>query len=188
MFNHHIRKTYGKNRKLVNIIKQEYIKIYLPAFIQDMSNRFGNAANWHRKTSPVTDKMIDKIRDAVIQNWPNVKDKAKLLTILFHSNSPIEFWVIKYDKNGYSLKTTPSTIDIDWANYVRVEKHQTSYIAFYLENTRVAHMQVKFNNGFIEGNIRHNGSRKKQTPDFIRDGLEFVHGQPFGSWNFCVED
>ena len=41
-------------------------------------------------------------------------------------------------------------------------------------------MQVKFNNGFVE-------KCKKQTPDFICEGVEMAYGQPFSSWNFSVE-
>ena len=29
---------------------------------------------------------------------------------------------------------------------------------------------------------------KRKTPDFIVDNLEFIYGQPFGSWNFSVEE
>ena len=169
-------------------LRHRYESVFLPAFIQDMTDRFGNAAHWHRKTSSVTDRMIDEIRDAVILNWPNVQDKTTLLRNLFHDESPIEFWVVTYTRSGYELRMRPSTIDMAQANNVRIEKYQTSYIAFYLGNIRVGHMQVKFNNGFIESNFNHRGERKKRQPDFIRDGLEFNYGQPFGSWNFSVEE
>ena len=171
----------------IESLKNKYVTTYLPKYISDMQARFGNASNWHRKKSTVTDEMIDEIRDAVIENWPYVNDKASLLSVLFHAQSPIHFWVVTYDRNGYELKTRPSTIDMSRANEVVVQKYQTSYVAFFLDNKRVAHMQVKFNNGFIEKNERHNGSKKKQNADFIRDGIEFVYGQPFGSWNFSVE-
>ncbi len=169
-------------------LRYRYETVFLPAFIQDMTERFGNAANWHRKTSSVTDRMIDEIRDAVIFNWPYVQDKAALLRNLFHDESPIEFWVLTYTRSGYELKMRPSTIDMNLANNVTIRKYQTSYLAFYLGNERVGHMQVKFNNGFIESNFNHRGERKKRQPDFIRDGLEFNYGQPFGSWNFSVEE
>ena len=132
--------------------------------------------------------MIDEIRDAVIVNWPNVHDKTTLLRNLFHDESPIEFWVVNYSRSGYELKMIPSTIDMNQADDVRVMKYQTSYVAFYLGSERVGHMQVKFNNGFIESNFNHKGERKKRQPDLIRDGLEFNYGQPFGSWNFSVEE
>ena len=172
----------------IAILQGRYTNIYLPAYKEDMGTRFGRADNWHRKTSKVTDQFIDEIRDAVIANWPQVPNKSLLLSCLFHDNSPIDFWVVNYDKKGYTLKTRPSTIDMSKANSVTVRKYETSYIAFFLGETRIARMQVKFNNGFIERNMKHDGTRKKQNPDFVQDGIEFVHGKPFGSWNFSVEE
>lgn len=169
-------------------LRDKYKNVYVPEYLKDMSTRFGNASNWHRKTSTVTDNMIDEIRDAVITNWPNVQDKKTLLRNLFHDESPIEFWVINYKRNDYILKTKPSTIDMNQADSVKVEKYQTSYVGFYLGDERVGLMQVKFNNGFIERNFNHKGERKKVQPDFKYDGLEFNYGQPFGSWNFSVEE
>ena len=169
-------------------IKNRYISHYVPKYKADMAARFGNASNWHRKTSTVTDEVIDEIRDAVIENWKNVPDKVALLSNLFHADSPIEFWVVSYRNTGYSLRTVPQTVDMKRAQDVEVRKYQTSYVAFYLDNVRVAHMQVKFNNGFIESNFNHKGLRKRKAPDFIVDGLEFIYGQPFGSWNFSVEE
>ena len=169
-------------------LRDRYKTIYLPAYIKDMKKRFGHAINWHRKTSVVTDRMIDEIREAVIRNWPNVSDKKTLLKNLFHDESPIEFWVINYKKKNYVLNTRPSTIDMNRANDVEVRKYQTSYVGFYLDGERVGLMQVKFNNGFIESNFNHKNERKKKHPDFIQDGLEFNFGQPFGSWNFSVEE
>lgn len=172
----------------IKVLKKDYQEIFVPQYLMDMSQRYGHASNWHRKNSAVTDRMIDTIRDAVILNWPNIMDKSTLLKDLFHDSSPIEFWVVKYSQNGFSLKTIPSTIDMKYAMDVRVEKFQTSYIAFYLGDIRIGRMQVKFNNGFLENNYNHSGSRKKQNPDIRKDGLEFNYGQPFGSWNFSVED
>lgn len=172
----------------IELLKERYKTIYLPEYIEDMKMRFGHAKNWHRKTSVVTDSMIDEIREAVIRNWPNVPDKKTLLKNLFHDESPIEFWVINFKRKNYTLKTRPSTIDMSRANDVEVMRHQTSYIGFYLDGDRVGLMQVKFNNGFIESNFNHKNERKKKYPDFIQDGLEFNFGQPFGSWNFSVEE
>lgn len=168
-------------------LRERYTTIYLPKYIEDMKKRFGHARNWHRKTSEITNLMIDEIRDAVIQNWPNVPDKKTLLRNLFHDESPIEFWVLNYKRKDYTLNTEPSTIDMSRADDVEVRKYQTSYIDFYLDGERVGLMQVKFNNGFIESNFNHKNERKKKYPDFIQDGLEFNYGQPFGSWNFSVE-
>lgn len=175
-------------QKQIDNLKKRYISYYVPKFKIDMASRFGNAVNWHRKTSTVTDEIIDEIRDAVIENWNNVPNKVALLNNLFHADSPIVFWVVTYNNKGYSLKTVPQTIDKKRAQDVKVKKYQTSYVAFYLDGKRLAHMQVKFNNGFIESNFNHKGERKKKTPDLIVDEQEFNYGKPFGSWNFNVEE
>ncbi|MBE6215743.1 MAG: hypothetical protein E7123_05895 [Bacteroidales bacterium] len=172
----------------IKVLKEKYITKYIPEFKVYMKATYGHAENWHRKQHPITERMIDEIRDAVILNWPKVKNKVELMKNLFHDTSPIEFWVVNYSRTDYALKTKPSTIDMSRANDVVVKKYQTSYVAFYVDDVRVGRMQVKFNNGFVESNFNHKGLRKKQTSDFIVDGLEFIYGQPFGSWNFSVED
>ena len=162
------------------------LKAQLPTYTQDyireMTSKYGDVGNWFRmrKPSVTTDAYIDLIRDAVITNWRNVRNKTSLLSALFHSDSPIEFWVVTYDNYGYSLKTKPQTIDISRANDVTVGKFQTSYVAFYLDGKMVGHMQVKFNNGFVE-------KCKKINPDVIFQGVKMAYGQPFSSWNFSVE-
>lgn len=155
---------------------------YTQMYINEMTHDYGHVANWFRKRKPssTTDAYIDLIRDAVIENWKNVKNKTSLLSALFHSDSPIDFWVVTYGNNGYSLKTKPQTIDMSRANDVTVGKYQTSYVAFYLDGTMVGHMQVKFNNGFVE-------KCKKLNPDVVWQGVEMSYGQPFSSWNFSVE-
>ena len=155
---------------------------YTQMYIKEMTRVYGNVVNWFRKRKPssTTDAYIDLIRDAVIENWKNVNNKTSLLSALFHSDSPIDFWVVTYGNNGYSLKTKPQTIDMSRANDVTVGKYQTSYVAFYLDGTMVGHMQVKFNNGFVE-------KCKKQNPDVVWQGVEMSYGQPFSSWNFSVE-
>lgn len=155
---------------------------YTQRYIQEMEGIYGGVENWFRKRKPssTTDKYIDLIRDAVIDNWRNVENKTTLLSALFHSDSPIEFWVVTYSNQGYSLKTKPQTIDMNRANDVTVGKYQTSYVAFYLDGTMVGHMQVKFNNGFVE-------KCKKAKPDVVFQGVEMSYGQPFSSWNFSVE-
>lgn len=172
----------------IRVLKEKYITKYIPEFKVYMKATYGHAENWHRKQHPITERMIDEIRDAVILNWPKVQNKVELMKNLFHDTSPIEFWVVNYSRTDYALKTKPSTIDMSRANDVVVKKYQTSYVAFYVDDVRVGRMQVKFNNGFVESNFNHKGLRKKQTCDFIVDGLEFIYGQPFGSWNFSVED
>lgn len=155
---------------------------YTNRYIQEMTKLYGNVNNWFRmrKPSTITDEYIDLIRDEVIKNWGNVRNKTSLLSALFHSDSPIEFWVITYTNRNYILKTKPQTIDMSRANDVTVGKYQTSYVAFYLDGNMVGHMQVKFNNGFIE-------KCKKTTPDVTYQGVRMSYGQPFSSWNFSVE-
>jgi len=155
---------------------------YTSKYIAEMTKEYGAVGNWFRmrKPSKVTDAYIDLIRDEVIKNWKNVKNKTTLLSALFHSDSPIEFWVVTYTDKNYLLKTKPQTIDMSRAGDVTVGKYQTSYVAFYLDGTMVGHMQVKFNNGFIE-------KCKKNVPDVTHQGVRMAYGQPFSSWNFSVE-
>lgn len=155
---------------------------YTKRYIKEMTKKYGDVSNWFRKrkASATTDQFVDQLRDAVVANWPNVTDKTTLLSALFHSDSPIEFWVVTYTSRYYRLRTHPQTIDMSRAADVTVAKHQTSYVAFYLDGTMVAHMQVKFNNGFIE-------ECKKKHPDVVCQGVDMAYGQPFSSWNFCVE-
>ena len=161
---------------------KEQLPTYTKKYIREMKKKYGDVGNWFRKrkASKTTDKFIDLIRDAVIANWDNVENKTSLLSALFHTDSPIEFWVVTYDNRGFSLKTKPQTIDMSRANDVTIGKYQTSYVAFYLDGTMVGHMQVKFNNGFIE-------KCKKKNPDVVCQGIEMAYGQPFSSWNFSVE-
>ncbi len=161
---------------------RELLPEYTQRYIREMTQEYGAVDKWfrQRKPSTTTDAYIDLIRDAVIANWKNVRNKTTLLSALFHSDSPIEFWVVTYTASGYDLKTAPQTIDMSRANDITVGKYQTSYVAFYLDGVMVGHMQVKFNNGFIE-------KCKKQTPDVVYEGVKMAYGQPFSSWNFSVE-
>ncbi|MBQ9546117.1 MAG: hypothetical protein IJU90_02395 [Bacteroidales bacterium] len=173
-------------RNFITDVQISELKNQLPAYtqkyIQEMTEKYGDVGEWFRKRKPskTTDAYIDLIRDAVIDNWGNVRNKTTLLEALFHSDSPIEFWVVTYGDSGFTLKSKPQTIDISRANDVTVGKYQTSYVAFYLDGKMVGHMQVKFNNGFVE-------KCKKKTPDIIHQGVSMVYGQPFSSWNFSVE-
>lgn len=155
---------------------------YTQDYINEMTATYGDVSKWFRmrKPSRVTDAYIDLIRDAVISNWKNVQNKTSLLSALFHSDSPIEFWVVTYTNTGYTLETKPQTIDMRRAGDVTVGKYQTSYVAFYLDGVMVGHMQVKFNNGFVE-------KCKKINPDVVCQGVKMAYGQPFSSWNFSVE-
>ncbi len=155
---------------------------YTQKFLTDMSERFGRIENWlhSRKKSPVTDEYIDLIRDAVIENWSNVEDKAKLLSLMFHKDSPIEFWVATYRKRGYKLQTEPPTVDKSRADEVYLRKHEGSFIDFYLCEKLIGRMQVKFNNGFVE-------KCNKKIADLVWEGKEIAFGHPFSSWNFSTK-
>lgn len=161
---------------------QDELPSYTKLYIKEMAKLYGDVENWFRmrKPSKVTDKYIDLIRDEVIKNWPKVTKKTTLLKALFHKDSPIEFWVVTYKKNGFTLKTKPQTIKMNRAKDIEVRKYQTSYVGFYLDGKMVGHMQVKFNNGFLE-------RCKKSTPDIVYQGVEMSFGHPFSSWNFCTE-
>lgn len=173
-------------RRFITEIQISALKDKLPQYtnmyIKEMNDKYGDINNWFRKRKPssITDGYIDLIRDAVIKNWPNVTDKPNLLSALFHSDSPIEFWVITYNKNGYTLKTEPATVEVSRAQDIIIRKYQTSYVAFYLNNRMIGRMQIKFNNGFIE-------KCKKQNPDLIYQNVKISYGKPFSSWNFSIE-
>ena len=161
---------------------QKQLKAYTTRYIQEMQQCYGNATNWFRKRklSKTNDDFIDLIRDAVIANWNNIPDKVQLLQSLYHADSPIPYWVVEYMRTGIRLNTVPTTIAADQAQRVTLQKYQTSFIAFYLDGQRIGHMQVKFNNGFIE-------RCKKAKPDFTVDGIPMAYGKPFSSWNFSTE-
>ena len=85
--------------------------------------------------------MIDEIRDAVISNWPDIQDKESIMRSIFHEASPIEFWVVKYNKTGYTLQTIPPSFDLTRSADIKIEKHCTSAIAFYLDDIMFGKMQ-----------------------------------------------
>ena len=161
---------------------KKQLPIYTAKYIDEMTTTYGNVDNWFRlrRPSATTDAYIDLIRDEVVKNWSNVKDKPSLLSTMFHSDSPIEFWVVTYSKKGYKLTVQPQTIEISRANDVTIAKYQTSYVAFYLDGKKVGQMQVKFNNGFIE-------KCKKGSSDIVCEDVKMKYGKPFSSWNFSVE-
>lgn len=173
-------------RKFITDTQISSLKRLLPQYtneyIAEMCQTYGAVENWFRKRKPsrTTDRYIDLIRDAVIANWPNVANKTKLLSVMFHNDSPIPFWVVTYENNGYNLKTIPETIDMSRADDVIVRKYETSSVAFYLDGRKIGHMQVKFNNGLVQ-------KCKKKKPDVTFQGVDMAYGQPFSSWNFSVE-
>ena len=160
---------------------------YKRRFIEYMKNKFGNASNWHRRRCPITNEFIDVLRDAVIENWNMRNDKRDVLSAAFQDNSPIPFWVVTYDTHGYSLNISPVCINLSRSNEVIASKQAGQYVTFSLDGRVYAKMQVKFNNGLLELNIDHKGMRKHETPSEVIDGIEFIDGDPFGSWNFSVK-
>ncbi len=161
---------------------QKQLKEYTRLYVEEMHRQYGAVANWFRRRKPskTTDAFIDLIRNAVIANWNSIPDKAELLQSLYHADSPINYWVVEYTRTGITLNTHPTKIDTLQANRVTVAKHETSFVAFYLDGKRIGHIQVKFNNGFVE-------RCKKKQPDFIVEGVSMAYGKPFSSWNFSVE-
>lgn len=164
-------------------VLKEKLREYTASYIHEMNNMYGKISNWFRKRKPsrTTDAYIDLVRDAVIENWGNIPNKEQLFAALYHSDSPIEFWIVKYSNKDYKVNTHPTTIDFSRVNEVEIRKYKTSYVAFYLDGDIIGHMQVKFNNGFIE-------SCKKSTPDIIEQNVSISYGKPFSSWNFSIEE
>jgi hypothetical protein len=162
---------------------KQNLPLYTKKYIEEMNHKYGDIQNWFRKRKPskITDEYIDLIRDSIIANWSILTNKEELIKSLYHSDSPIEFWIFKYTINSSYLNSTPITIKQSKVNLITIEKYKTSYIAFYLEGEKIGHMQVKFNNGFIE-------KCKKQQSDLIVDDIKMSYGQPFSSWNFCIEE
>lgn len=168
--------------KQIERLKQEQVT-YTELYVDEMKSKYGSVTNWFRKRKPseTTEKFIDLVRDAVIFNWPKIKDKQALLDDLYQSDSPIEYWVFKYTSKSYVIDDSPFHLSGELANQVYLEKMDTSYIAFYISGKKIGHMQVKFNNGFLE-------NCKKKEPDIIIDGIPMSYGQPFSSWNFSIEN
>ena len=172
-------------------VLQKQLVEYTKKYIEEMTQNYGNVQNWFRQRKPsiATDKYIDLIRDAVIANWENVQDKERLFDYLFHADSPIEYWVYEYKTNNrHKLNCVPMKVGHKDVPNIEIRKYQTSYVAFYLNGERIAHMQVKFNNGFLESVYNSKGVRKIANSDFTYNGVEMVYGKPFGSWNFSIED
>lgn len=114
-------------------------------------------------------------------------DKRDVLSAAFQDKSPIPFWVVTYGTHGYSLNISPVCINLSRSNEVIASKQAGQYVAFSLDGRVYAKMQVKFNNGLLELNFDHKGIRKHETPSEVIDGIEFIDGDPFGSWNFSVK-
>lgn len=161
---------------------QQQLKEYTRLYIEEMQQQYVAVENWFRlrKPSNTTDAFIDLIRDAVIANWNHIPDKVRLLQDLYHADSPINYWVAEYTRKGLTINTHPTKIDVAQADRVTLAKHETSFVAFYLDGERIGHMQVKFNNGFVE-------RCKKAHPDFSVEGIAMAYGKPFSSWNFSIE-
>ena len=105
---------------------------------------------------------------------------------MFHSDSPIPFWVVNYSRNGYSVETDPDTVDESRVEEIVVEKYKDAFVAFKLDGRIIGKVQVKCNNGFIEDQFNHAGKAKKKDPDFVIDDQPRIKGKPFGSWDFTL--
>lgn len=165
------------NEKQIEDLRQKLEKIYVPQFIQEMNSKHGNVQKWFRKRkkSETTCQFIDLIRTEIINNWPHV-NKSQVLSKLYQSNSPIDFWTVTYKRNKtIELKTHHDLINLEQADKIELSKHRTSYVDFKLNGKIIGRMQVKFNNGFLE---------KGTTEDLCIDGILMRIGQPFTSWNF----
>lgn len=179
----------GKNfltDEIIAALKSQY-PAYLEKYKQQMRAKYGSAANWHRKTCPAVDEYIGLIRAQVISHWTQLPNKKHVLDKMYNTDSPIDYWIVKYVGNGYELNTSPRYIKKDDINRVELRPDASCFVGFYLENKRIAHMQVKHNNGFLELNFNHKGEQKRKTPLCIIDGIEFIAGDFFGSWNFNVD-
>lgn len=165
----------------ISNLRQRQVQ-YTDQYVKEMTATYGSVENWFRKRKPSesTNQFIDLVRDAVIENWPYLTDKEALLEDLYQSSSPIEYWVFKYTNRSYEINNKPFHVSSQLANRIEVRKMDTSYVAFYLDDTRIGHMQVKFNNGFVE-------KCKKQKADLVVEGVRMSYGQPFSSWNFSIE-
>lgn len=155
------------------------------SYISEMVLNYGKADNWFRKRkkSEEVTNYIDKIRDHVITDWNKKTDsnKKSLLTKLIHADSPISFWVVKFDKSKDLFKLDVNTNPIKHLDpkSIKLNKVATSYIGFISNNVIFAKMQVKFNNGILE-------KSKGKDCDFMLDGYSMKTGDPFGSWNFSI--
>ena len=170
----------------INVLQEQFDNVYIPAFLKEMKEKYGHVSNWKRKRAEAADQFYDLLRDAVIENWPNISDKTSLLAKMFHANSPIPFWVINYSNQGYTVETIPETVDERRVNDIKVEKYRDCFVAFKLDGRIIGKVQVKCNNGFIEDQFNHAGKAKKKKPDFIIDGAPKIKGKPFGSWDFTL--
>ena len=170
----------------ISMLNEKFENIYIPKYIEEMKEKYGNVINWKRKRSNYVDEFYDLMRDAVIENWPNIFDKTPLLATMVHANSPIPFWVINYNNNGYTVETIPETVDESRVKDIEVEKYRDCFVAFKLDGRIIGKVQVKCNNGFIEDLYNHAGKAKKKNPDFIIDGAPKIKGKPFGSWDFTL--
>ena len=170
----------------ITTLRKHFEEVTIPAFIEEMHNAFGTADKWRRRRTEAANAFYDLVRDAVIENWPSVSNKTVILAQMFHSDSPIPFWVVDYSNNSYSIDTDPCTVDESRANEITVEKYKNAYVAFMLDGVIIGKVQVKCNNGVIEDQYNHAGKAKRSKPDFVVDGIPKIKGDPFGSWDFTL--
>jgi len=171
---------FDDNNILIDINKVKLISC--KEYIKEMQKKYGQAKYWFRKrkSSAETDRFIDFIRGKVIDSWNNKTnlEKKKILESLVHANSPIDFCVIKVNKD--------LTIDIDFnpikdwdPDKIDIKRYQTSYVGLFYKNKLIGKIQVKFNNGILE-------KGKNTNYDHCIDGIYMKNGQPLSSWNFSL--
>ena len=144
------------DNSIIKKLKLIYVKDYLPKYKHDMRSRFGECKlikgsrnTWSRKRSSVTDDFIDLIRDEFITSWEN-KDLSERKLILnkgFHVNSPLKYYVIEIGRKDYRLSDPKPISEIQ---DIYLEKYETSYVAFKVDDKILVKLQIKFNNVFIE--------------------------------------
>jgi len=167
----------------VNFLKEELNSACLN-YIDEMKRKYGNAKNWFRtrKRSVNTDMYIELVRNAVLDDWVNKSEgeRAKLMSMLGHSSSPIDFWVVEIKP-----KMTRLILDIDQKpineesfDQLELRRFKSCFVIFSTSKRSFAKMQIKFNDGILE---RVNAN---QTADYVVDGIPMKTGDPINSWNF----
>lgn len=162
---------------------------YTRMYIEEMTNEYGGVGNWFhkRKSSKVTDAYIDLIRDAVIDNWQYVPDKTTLLSTLFHSDSPIEFWVVTFFAMLAEQEVTACRKIFATINSNKADAKDISDAITYLENAKFfdslndASQRDKM---FVKNIIRDNAvmlSNIAEVKDYLRSHVTDVPYYWFGS-------
>ena len=153
--------------------------------VRESAESYGHPNKWFRKRikSTSTDEIIDIIRKEVISEWDikSENEKKTIINKLFHNESPIPFWVleIRDTRQGFCVMLNKTPPHYDDVSNLKLEIHETSFIMFKYNNTKIGKMQVKFNNGILE-------KAGKKSYDIEEQGVKMKYGNPFSSWNFSI--